>query len=101
MRAARTDSNQQQVVADLRLLGFSVAVTSALGNGFPDLVVGYQDAAGVKQNLLVELKDGAKPPSKQALTADEIVFRERWNGRLITARTVDEIVSETRTRRSA
>ncbi len=98
MRAARTDANQQQVVGDLRVLGFSVAVTSALGNGFPDLVVGYRDAAGDERNLLVELKDGDKPPSKQVLTADEFRFREKWAGRIITARTVDEIVSECRGR---
>lgn len=39
-RAAKTDDNQKEIVAAFRRLGFTVAVTSALGQGFPDLVVG-------------------------------------------------------------
>lgn len=75
-RAAKTDANQKQIVKLLRQLpGVSVAVTSSLGAGFPDLVIGFQ-----KRNYLIELKDGDKPPSAQKLTPDEIEFQNTWQG---------------------
>lgn len=46
-----------------------------VGDGFPDIVVGRY-----RQNVLVEIKDGEKPPSKRALTPDEIEFRDGWLG---------------------
>lgn len=64
-----------------------MAVTSQLGNGFPDIVVGKRGA-----NLLVELKDGDKPPSAQKLTADELKFAVTWRGSVIVARDVDEVL---------
>ena len=87
-KRGRTDSNQSQVVDDLRKLGISVAITSNLGDGFPDLLLGY----GFK-NLLVELKDGDnKPPSACKLTDDEIDWHEAWRGEAIVANNVDEIL---------
>jgi len=72
-RAARTDSNQLAVVNALRSIGCEVAVTSQIGNGFPDLVVGFRG-----KTLLLELKDGSKPPSARLLTPAEDAFRSRW-----------------------
>ena len=67
--AAKVDANQPEIVAALRLAGATVAITSAVGKGFPDLVVGYE---GV--NYLLEVKDGKKNPSKQRLTSDQKIF---------------------------
>jgi len=39
-RAARVDANQKEIVTMLRRMGYSVAVTSDCGKGFPDIVVG-------------------------------------------------------------
>ena len=39
---ARKDANQTQIVDALRGVGATVAITSMLGHGFPDLVVGYR-----------------------------------------------------------
>ena len=39
----RIDDNQKEVVSQLRKLGVSVAITSMLGKGFPDLVLGHQN----------------------------------------------------------
>lgn len=72
-RKGRVDVNQAEVVAALRAIGAAVAITSSLGGGFPDLVVGYR---GV--NWLLEVKDGNKPPSGQRLTPDEIEFHGVW-----------------------
>jgi hypothetical protein len=41
-RAAKVDINQKEIVAYLRKIGASVAVMSAVGQGFPDLVVGWR-----------------------------------------------------------
>ena len=86
MRAKRKDVNQSSIEKSLKQLGFSVADTSALGNGFPDMVVGY---AGT-MNYLFEVKDPNKPPSKRKLTPDEQTFKEKWRGQYAVIETVDD-----------
>jgi hypothetical protein len=73
--AGRTDANQARIVAALRKLGASVAITSQVGNGLPDLIVGYQG-----RTVLLEVKDGDKPPSGQKLTDAEAYFLANWRG---------------------
>lgn len=84
-RAARTDANQTDIVDALRDVGASVSVTSMVGSGFPDIVVGYR---GI--NYLMEIKDGSKPPSKRRLTSDEQEFHDLWRGSVIVVQNVDE-----------
>jgi hypothetical protein len=74
-RAARTDANQAAIVAALRAAGCSVLDTSSLGRGFPDLVVGTQG-----RTLLVEVKDGSKPPSARRLTDAHQTLHSTWRG---------------------
>lgn len=62
-RAAKVDDNQASIVDCLRRAGVEVRVMSAVGEGFPDLLTLYK---GVLR--LIEIKDGAKPPSAQKLT---------------------------------
>lgn len=83
---ARTDDNQKLIVEQLRKLGVSVAVTSMLGKGFPDLVLGYQN-----RNFLVELKDGAKPKSQKGLTMDEAKFFTAWKGQCDKCESLEEV----------
>lgn len=71
----RVDATQKAVVDALRKIGASVRVTSMLGQGFPDLTVGYQGLT-----FLVEVKDGSLKPSAQRLTPDEQRFVEGWRG---------------------
>jgi len=85
----RVDSNQKQVVQNLRKYGYSVLILSNVGKGCPDLLVG---ANGV--NVLVELKDSAKPPSQKKLTPDEIEFFDTWKGAAIVAESADEIMQK-------
>jgi len=85
MRYARTvDTNQTEIVNTLRQLGCSVAVTSAVGKGFPDLVVGY---AG--RTLLVEVKAG----KHWHYTADQLAFKSTWNGNYFTVQTREDCVA--------
>ncbi len=77
-RAARVDSNQAEIVAQLRdVPGVTVFPTHALGGGFPDIVVGYREA-----NYLFEIKDPDKPPSKRRLTEKEQEFHRNWKGQV-------------------
>jgi hypothetical protein len=50
-RAAKIDATQLQAVEDLRRMGYSVAITSAVGKDFPDCVVGKSGT-----DALVEFK---------------------------------------------
>jgi len=71
----RTDANHKEIVAALREIGASVTSLADIGGGCPDLLVGYHG-----QNLLLEVKDGRKPPSARALTADEQEWFNNWRG---------------------
>lgn len=74
MRAAKADANQPVIVDAFRKLGCVVFHTHMVGKGFPDIVVRCP-SGGVR---LVEIKDGAKPPSARALTKPEAEFHETW-----------------------
>lgn len=87
-RAARTDSNQSEIVEALRKCGVSVFPTHTVGDGFPDLVCGFHG-----NNYLFEIKDPNKPPSKRLLTEDEKKFRDAWRGRVFTIMTADEALA--------
>ena len=82
MRKRRVDRNQSQITRELRALGLSVRPTHIVGNGFPDLAVGW---AG--KTLLVEVK---MPGEK--LTEDECEFFEIWNGAAIVAVSTEDIL---------
>lgn len=86
-RAAKIDANQREVVKALRAIGCTVAITSSLGDGFPDLVVGYRG-----RNYLIEVKDGNKPPSRRKLTKDEKQFSESWKGQYAVVESIDEAI---------
>ena len=84
-RAARKDNNQAAIEAALRAIGCSVADTSRAGNGFPDMVVGYQ---GV--NFLFEVKNPEQSPAGRALTEDQQDFSDSWRGSYHVVMTIDE-----------
>ena len=85
-RAARTDANHAQIVAAFRQLGYSVLDLSRVGQGCPDLLVARNG-----ESWLVEIKDGAKPPSARKLTPDESEFHARWKGRVIIVESLDDV----------
>ena len=74
-RAAKVDANQREVVAALRDAGATVQLLHAVGEGCPDLLVGYKGL-----NMLLEVKDGSKPPSAQKLTPQQEIWHQDWRG---------------------
>ena len=80
MRAKRKDANHNPVQEHLEKLGWSVADTSALGYGFPDLVVSRPGFT-----VVIEIKDGSKCPSDRKLTPAEETFKKNWTGPYVLA----------------
>ena len=77
MRAAKADANQREIVATFRAAGATVHSLHREGGGCPDLVVGYRGL-----NLMVEVKDGSKPPSAQRLTPAQVDWHRDWRGQV-------------------
>ena len=87
-RRARTDANQTEIVKQLRRIpNLSVEITSRMGDGFPDIVVGY---CGV--NILLEIKDPEKSASRRKLTNDEEHFQRNWKGQYTVVSTIEDCV---------
>jgi len=87
-RAARVDENQSDIVAALRAIGATVRVISQ-GDGIPDLLIGFMG-----KTILLEVKDGKKPPSARKLTPAEQKFFDEWRGgSLAIVNTVDEAIA--------
>ena len=74
-RAAKVDDNQMDIIKALRGIGASVQPLHYVGDGCPDILVGYQG-----ENILLEIKDGAKIKSAQKLTADQKKWHAEWKG---------------------
>jgi hypothetical protein len=86
-RAKRVDSNQSDVVKQLRKLHVSVQHLHTVGDGCPDLLLGFRG-----KNFLIELKDGKKVPSERKLTADEEKFFLRWSGQVNKCESLEDIL---------
>jgi hypothetical protein len=89
-RCHGVDANQAEIVKALRQAGRSVVVLAKVGNGVPDLLVGWLGIC-----TLLEVKDGAKPPSAQKLTPAEAEFHRTWRGPVHIVRSVDEALAVT------
>jgi hypothetical protein len=83
------DSNQAEIVEALRgIPGCTVAITSAVGGGFPDLLVGYRGF-----NFCFEIKDPTKPTADQSLTDDQKKWHANWRGQVTTVYGVLDIIN--------
>jgi len=77
--AARVDDNHQQITAALRQAGVLVLSLAAVGKGCPDLLCSLRGHL-----MLLEVKDGAKPPSRRKLTPEQEVFHSLWPVSVVT-----------------
>lgn len=67
--AARVDDNHSDIVKALERVGVYVIDCSHVGSGFPDLLCAYRG-----RWTLIEIKDGAKSPSRRKLTPAQTIF---------------------------
>ena len=87
-RASRIDRNQPEIITALRQLGASVEPLHAVGKGCPDLLVGFRN-----RTLLMEVKDGTKPPCERRLTEDQRRWHQAWQGQKAIVKSVEEAVA--------
>lgn len=87
-RAAKTDRNHLEIVAALRQIGCTVKSLASVGDGCPDLLVGFDG-----QNFALEVKDSKQPPSKRRLTEDEERFHRDWRGQVAVVTSVEEAIA--------
>jgi len=84
----KVDRNQPEIVAALRAVGATVQHLHTIGDGCPDILVGFR---GV--NVLLELKDGKNVPSKKQLTADEQNWHKFWFGQVDIAESPEQAIN--------
>jgi hypothetical protein len=84
----KKDANHNQISDVFTKHGLFVADTSAMGNGFPDMVISL---GGI--TVMVEVKDGAKHPSQRRLTPDEQKFHSTWKGWIVIIESEDDALS--------
>lgn len=82
---SKVDANQKEIVAALREIGATVQHLHGVGSGCPDLLCGF---AG--QNILLEVKDGDKPPSARKLNKWQQKWHDEWNGQVAVVNSIDE-----------
>jgi len=87
-RAGKIDDNQTAIVNALRAHGASVSITSAVGQGFPDLCIGFGG-----RTFILELKDGSKSPSRRRLTPDQVKFKNAWQGQYAVVETIEQAIA--------
>jgi hypothetical protein len=74
MYAKKTDKNQQIIIDTFRGLGATVHDLSKVGNGIPDLLVGYKN-----HTCLVEVKSS----EKATYTQYQKDFLNNWKGGMV------------------
>lgn len=87
-RRAASDGNQPAIVQALRSVGATVASCHAVGQGFPDLVVGFRG-----RNFLIEVKDPAQPKHRHELTPAQVEFHAGWNGEIAKVFTPEDALA--------
>lgn len=82
------DANHYDIVRALEAVGASVHDTSGVGDGFPDIVVGYRGVT-----YLMEIKDPAqakKVKHADGLRGAQVEWHRAWKGQRCIAETVRE-----------
>ena len=83
-KLGRRDANEGPIIDALRAFGCSVKQTHDF-----DLVCGYRG-----KNVILEVKDPAKPPSARKLTEDQAQFIATWRGQYAVVHSPEEAIRE-------
>jgi hypothetical protein len=88
-RAAKTDTTQAPIIAMLRANGMTVKDCSAVGQGFPDLMVGFRGGW-----FAIETKSDPRISHRvsEPLTAAQRVFHTTWAGDIGVVQSPEEAV---------
>lgn len=84
MRYAKVDANQTEIVNALRKAGCFVQSLAAIGKGCADLLV----LTPATDWIVMEVKDGSKPPSARKLTPDEAQWHRQARGSVYVVESV-------------
>ena len=79
----RVDANQRSIVADLRAIGATVEDLHEVGDGCPDIAVGFRG-----QNYLFEIKT-----ESGQLRANQRRWHDRWNGQVDVIRSSEDALT--------
>ena len=82
-RAAKVDANQAEIVEALRGIGATVLLLHQVGQGCPDICVGWR-----YNNWLFEIKTSAGK-----MTKDETAWHLDWRGQVHVIRSFEDAVS--------
>jgi len=85
-RAAKIDTNQPEIVAKFRQLGFSVLHTHQL-KSCVDIIV-----ARDKLTATIEIKNGSLAPSARKLSEGEVKFRDDWKGLYFLCESIEDVL---------
>ena len=86
-QAAKVDANSAEIISAFRKLGCSVLPMHTLKNAC-DCAVGLNG-----KTVLVEIKDGKKPPSQKRLTAGESKFHAEWKGAIFIVYDIEDVIN--------
>lgn len=70
---AKVDGNHAEIIAAIRAIGGQAQSIANIGGGSPDVLAAFRGVWYV-----LEIKDGALPPSKRQLTPDEAAWHARY-----------------------
>ena len=87
-RAAKIDRNQPEIVNALRLAGASVQLLHSVGEGCPDILIGYR---GV--NILAEIKDHEASNTDRKLRPRQVEWHAAWRGQAAVIETVGQALA--------
>ena len=82
---AKVDANQATLVAALRKLGATVQHLHTVGQGCPDLLVGYRG-----KNYLLEVKCMRSPTRREPMTGQQIRWHTRWRGQAMVVTDIED-----------
>lgn len=88
MTRSKIDANQREIVAALVAMGATVQSLATVGDGCPDVLVGWRG-----RNLLMEIKDGSKAKSARKLTPKQIQWHRYWLGEVYVVESVGEALA--------
>jgi Holliday junction resolvase len=69
----KVDTNQTQIVKELRRVGMDVQHLHGVHHGCPDILVGYRG-----RNILLEIKKD----EKAKLTPEQVIWHKTWRGQV-------------------